>query len=126
MKPRTCLYWLPTLIWLGVIFYFSSRPTAQASTFALGDFLLKKTAHFVEYFILAWLFFGSLRQTTKLRLFHLLLLTLAFTVLYAASDEFHQSFVAGRGPALRDVFIDAFGSATACKLLVRRLNKTIG
>ena len=35
-----------------------------------------------------------------------------FTVLYAASDEWHQSFVPGRHPQLTDVLIDACGAAT--------------
>ena len=31
-------------------------------------------------------------------------------ILYAASDEFHQSFVAGRGATLMDVGIDSIGA----------------
>lgn len=33
-------------------------------------------------------------------------------VLYAASDEFHQSFVPGRGPSIVDVGIDSLGVLT--------------
>ena len=29
-----------------------------------------------------------------------------FVFLYACSDEFHQSFIPGRGPAFKDVMID--------------------
>ncbi|MNL79991.1 VanZ like family protein [compost metagenome] len=32
---------------------------------------------------------------------------------YAATDEWHQAFVPGRGPALTDVGIDSLGAATA-------------
>jgi len=32
-------------------------------------------------------------------------------VLFAVSDEFHQQFVPGRGPQVRDVFIDSSGAA---------------
>ncbi len=39
--------------------------------------------------------------------------SLAFVFLYACSDEFHQSFVPGRGPAFRDVLIDTSGGAFA-------------
>ena len=35
------------------------------------------------------------------------------TVIYAISDEWHQSFVAGRHPQATDVLIDACGAATA-------------
>jgi hypothetical protein len=37
----------------------------------------------------------------------------ALTLLYAASDEFHQGFVAGRHPSATDVAIDATGSLIA-------------
>ena len=37
----------------------------------------------------------------------------ALTVLYAASDEFHQGFVAGRHPSAVDVGIDATGALIA-------------
>ncbi len=33
-------------------------------------------------------------------------------VLYAASDEFHQSFVPGRGPSIVDIGIDSLGVLT--------------
>ena len=39
-------------------------------------------------------------------------------VLYAALDELHQKFVAGRGPALTDVFIDSLGALTGIVLSV--------
>ena len=38
-------------------------------------------------------------------------LTLLICAAYAGSDEFHQSFVAGRGPSLQDVCIDSLGAA---------------
>ena len=36
-------------------------------------------------------------------------LSLAVCVLYAALDEWHQSFVPGRGPGIKDVMIDSSG-----------------
>lgn len=37
-------------------------------------------------------------------------LALGLCILYAASDEFHQSFVPGRGPRVMDIGIDTLGS----------------
>ena len=39
------------------------------------------------------------------------------TVLYAASDELHQGFVAGRHPSAVDVAIDASGALLALVIL---------
>ena len=46
------------------------------------------------------------------------LLALAFCTVFAGTDEFHQSFVGGRGPSLFDVFIDSAGAAAGCALLL--------
>jgi VanZ family protein len=49
----------------------------------------------------------------------LFLVVMGVTVAYAASDEYHQSFVPGRHPGLSDVLIDGLGAATALILMVR-------
>jgi VanZ family protein len=93
--------WLPVLVWAVVIFAFSSVPDLGTG---LGgwDLVLRKLAHVAEYAILGAL----LVRATDSR-------SLAFTlaVLYAASDEFHQTFVQGRVGAVHDVAIDAAGAA---------------
>lgn len=40
-------------------------------------------------------------------------LSVLISFLYAVSDEYHQSFVPGRGPAFRDVLIDTIGASFA-------------
>ena len=40
--------------------------------------------------------------------------------LYACSDEFHQAFVPGRGPAFRDVLVDTSGGLTALLIIYIR------
>ena len=37
--------------------------------------------------------------------------------LYACSDEFHQSFVPGRGPAFKDVMIDSTGALVGLTII---------
>jgi VanZ family protein len=93
--------WLPVLVWAAVIFTFSSIPDLGTG---LGgwDLVLRKLAHAAEYAILGALL---VRATGSRRL--------AFTVavVYAASDELHQTFVEGRVGAVHDVAIDAAGAA---------------
>ncbi len=43
-------------------------------------------------------------------------MSLAAAVLFAVTDEIHQSFVPGREATVRDVVIDAFGSGAAIAL----------
>lgn len=105
-------FWLAPFIWFGIIFFFSSLPTVETSTFYFWDFVFKKSAHFIEYFILSTLIYRALinyDMDAKKSMF----VAVFVSVLYAMTDEYHQSFVPGRGPAVRDVFIDTFGAVTA-------------
>lgn len=114
-KHRTLeqlMFWLPTLIWMTVIFSFSAQPALHVSPVSWQDFVLKKTAHFTEYFILALLFDHSLRHTTRFSQRNRLIFTIIFVVLYASSDELHQLFIATRDGRVRDVVIDILGGCT--------------
>lgn len=71
--------------------------------------LIRKTAHFTEYFVLAITVAFPL-YVYKIRGIFLPLTGGVFCVLFAFLDEYHQSFVAGRGPSLRDVGIDSLGA----------------
>ncbi len=116
MKPLPRVYyWLPTLFWMVVIFGFSSRPPLHVSPVAWQDFLIKKCAHVTEYFILGCLLYFSLHRTTNLTKKSIIILLIAIGLIYASSDEFHQTFVSGRDGRVRDILIDSmgiFGSAT--------------
>lgn len=80
--------------------------------------VIRKTAHFTEYGILAILVQSFLLTFSqiKYRIFkgiHACLIyvsLLLFCAVCASLDEYHQSFVAGRGPAVRDVIIDTCGA----------------
>lgn len=74
------------------------------------SYLVRKAGHFTEYLILAILFlrYRKEREPSEKSAFCALL----FVFLYAASDEFHQSFIPGRGPAFSDVLIDTAGGLT--------------
>lgn len=121
MTSRKILrYWWPTLVWAGVIFWFSSRPAIPTSDVYWQDFIVKKTAHIVVYFVLATLLYRSLVHTTRLDKLSLVILTLALTVLYAISDETHQSFIPGREPRFRDIMIDSSAAAVSLWLIDKK------
>jgi VanZ family protein len=105
-------YWLPVALWCGLIFTLSSIPHLTTG-WGGWDLLLRKCAHMVEYAILFLLTNRALGGTTAWPSKKCLLTALVFAVAYAASDEFHQSFVPGRGPSVMDVGIDSIGALAA-------------
>ena len=69
---------------------------------------VRKLAHVTEYFLLAVSISFPL-YVYGVRGLWLPLLAGGFCVGFAALDEYHQSFVAGRGPSKKDVGIDSIG-----------------
>lgn len=112
--------WGPSIVWGVLIFTLSSIPTLPKVEIIWWDYFLKKSAHMFEY---AVLFFLLVRALTKKKLkkatSKIFLIAATITLLYAASDEWHQSFVPGRGARLTDVGYDAAGMVISL-LLVRR------
>jgi VanZ family protein len=93
---------------MALIFIFSAQSRLPSPDDPLLNFLLKKSAHFLVYAVLAFLLWRALPRK------HWSYATAwALTALYAISDEYHQSFVALRTPTARDVIIDSIGAATA-------------
>jgi VanZ family protein len=93
--------WLPVVAWAAVIFAFSSIPSLGTGL-GTWDTVLRKGAHLTEYAILGALLLRALGHEVP-----------AFLagVAYAATDELHQHFVAGRHASPIDVAIDAVGVA---------------
>lgn len=112
--------WLPVVAWMGVIFLFSSLPSFPTPFIIWWDMLLKKAAHVIEYAVLMALLYRAFwypNRYYKVKNYrsnladHYRYLRVAalIALLYAMSDEWHQSFTPGRGPTIRDVFIDSGG-----------------
>ncbi len=95
-------YW-KLVFWCIVIFTFSSFPTLPQVGFIWWDFILKKSAHILEYAILFFLTYRAVGQPGNWRTAFL------FGFAFALSDEYHQSFVFGRTTKLTDVGFDTFG-----------------
>lgn len=103
-------FWLPVLVWAIVIYLFSNRTTIKTVDFFLGDFLLKKSAHIIEYGIFSTLWYRALTNFGMDRK-KAMIYSVLVSLLYGASDEFHQSFIYGRTATLRDVIIDTTGAS---------------
>ena len=71
-------------------------------------YYVRKTAHVTEYFVLAFTVAFPL-YVYGIRGLWLVFLAGAFCVSFAGLDEYHQSFVSGRGASVRDVMIDSIG-----------------
>jgi VanZ family protein len=137
LKFRAFLkYWLPALIWMALIFSASSDtnsfehssriivpllrwlfPQMPDDTRYLIVLLVRKCAHLTEYAVFALLLWRALRKPMKNDprpwLWREARLALLIVALYAASDEFHQSFVPTRTALVSDVFVDTAGGAAS-------------
>jgi VanZ family protein len=132
---RKHMKWILVLIWACIIFMFSQQNGETSNNNnrlviyilnALGlnldklfgtwsDFIIRKAAHFTEYFIFYFLIYNALIEDFSKD--KSLIYALIGAFIYAFLDELHQAFVPGRSPAFRDVLIDTSGSAL-CMALV--------
>jgi VanZ family protein len=113
MIVHPALRWLVVVFWMGVIFALSAVPSLASPFEPLHDFILRKFAHVTEYIILTALLFWAL-QVHISRNSNALIIAAVTAILYAFSDEWHQTFVPGREGSLRDVGIDALGIIGVC------------
>jgi VanZ family protein len=110
--PHKCTKFIPVFLWMTLIFYMSSIPDLPSNKVFILDFILKKTAHIIEYTILFLLWFRALGNKNPLH-------ALMFSIGYAFTDEIHQLFVPGRTGRLRDVGIDSIGMIISALLIVK-------
>ena len=96
---------LPVLHWL--------FPWATSRMLHLMHLGIRKTAHVTEFGIFSIMVFRGVRAGRSGWKFNWALTTLVIAVLYAALDEWHQSFVLLRHATPRDAAIDTFGALLA-------------
>ena len=129
-----------TLLLMYIIFRYSAQPAQKSQqlsdgivyyaivlfekiipniTFDTASFIVRKAAHMTEYLLLGFFWSQTVVNFTKLRdhireiktgLLRLFLSSWFVPVLYAISDEIHQSYVPGRSCEIRDMCIDACGA----------------
>lgn len=133
---RKCFLTIVTIAWIIFIFHNSmfSGPQSGAQSqgvldfligiikplkmpFYLSDHLIRKTAHFIEYFVLGdlmtltlWFHVHSFRKSIHLEAFLLLFIPVL--------DEFIQTFQIGRTSSAADILLDFSGAITGMALLI--------
>jgi VanZ family protein len=96
---------------MGLIFFFSSLPSEKIPYYGGLDYIIKKGAHALGYGFLGLSYYYALPRSLS-RLYRWVLAWI-MAILFALSDEYHQSFVQGRNSSLGDVAIDGFGAILA-------------
>lgn len=117
-------FWLPPFLWMGLIFFLSSFHKLQVSSIGWQDFITRKTAHFLEYYILFLLFFRAFKNTSKIPFPRILFLSLILTLLYSITDEFHQTFINGRSGKIFDIGVDFLGATFGAYFVIKLLPKS--
>jgi hypothetical protein len=109
--------WVPVVVMMAAIFAASSQPKESVPHFGLVDVWVKKAGHIVLYGLLAaaWLRGLAWGRPPGRRHFAW---AVALAVVYGVTDEYHQSFVPGRGATAADVVIDAAGALLGAGLWV--------
>ena len=125
--------WWPAIVWAIFIFGFSTGafssdntsriilpvlhwlfPSASPESLALIHHFIRKCGHFTEYFVLSLLILRGIRGGRDEIRFSWIVAAVVLVAIYATVDEFHQSFVPGRGGLeLDDVLLDTLGGAAA-------------
>ena len=71
--------------------------------------IIRKIAHFSIYTLVGFLLMALFSTYEKIKRKYQIYISAIIGILYAISDEIHQSFTPGRGPKITDVFIDSLG-----------------
>lgn len=128
---KRSLFWLLSILLIDiVIFYFSSQTggaSASQSRFVLDVFqiaqslttqkIIRKLAHFSIYALMGicWTNFLHSMNLSRKQCF---VIAIFMCFLFAASDEWHQTFVPGRSGELLDVGLDTLGSMIGTSLMM--------
>ena len=135
-------YWLPVLLWMIFIFVGSTdlmsaehtsrflvpflrwlAPDLSGEAVATIQLLIRKCAHVAEYAILAAFLLRALSKSQE-RLSRATASAFIFAAIYAAFDEFHQSFVPSRTSSPYDVAIDTAGALAGLAIYWQRMRRT--
>ena len=134
--PRLLRDWWPALLWACMIFSFSTDSFSSAHTesilypifhwlipsltpeqFEPLHHLIRKSAHFTEYFVFCVLIFRGVRSGRAGWRWTWALTALSTAAVYACLDEFHQVFVPSRTASPWDSLLDTIGAAAASAVI---------
>ena len=95
MRSSTALRFVPPVALMALIFLLSAQPDLSTGL-GFWDLLLRKLAHACAFGALTLLWLRALGPLTG----RALLWAAAISLLFAISDEYHQTFVSGIGAAV--------------------------
>jgi VanZ family protein len=101
-----------SITWMYLIYFLSSLPSSATGPDTLTFKIISHLLHLVMFGILSILFLFTLKWNNPLsetRPF-VFILSLLLTIIYAITDEYHQSFSPGRFASIKDILIDASGA----------------
>jgi len=116
-SEHTSRFLVPFLLWL--------RPNISMQTVMFIQLLVRKAGHVTEYAILAALLWRVLRHyflLTRMSFWRPATAALVAAMIFATTDEFHQSFFPSRTATAHDVMIDIMGAIVGlliCWIFVR-------
>ncbi len=111
---RFIIYRLPLFLYMGLIFSVSSGPISSPTVQAIPDYFLHIAAYTVFYVLAFWAVHKGFSRRPNHGGYWLPAL---ITVLYGASDEFHQSYVPGRNASILDLMSDSAGAVAGVFLV---------
>jgi len=106
---KLMFYWLPPILWMTLIFLMSSQQRIGVSEEFIVNFMVFKFLHIVEYAFLYFLFLRAFRKYLSKKSKRAFLYAAIATLIFAISDEFHQTFTPTRQGSPIDIGIDAIG-----------------
>lgn len=121
LMMRWLFNWGPAILTMGLIFIASSTSGSDIPDFGVMNPLFMNGGHFVGYALLGAAFLHALNRQGSLGRSRFLTAGV-LVVLYAISDEWHQSFTPDRHPSLTDIFIDTAGGylGISCLYFIRK------
>jgi len=119
VQSKNLKRWLPFFVWVVLIFVGSSIPRLSGDVFGVPPWS-DKVAHFLEYLILAFLFYRGVRGERWRMGFPAWFIVLATGLVIASIDEYHQEYIPGRDANIWDWTADMAGVVTGALIGMRR------
>ena len=133
------IYWLPPILWMAFLFPMTNDsltvestshilepiirwffPGASNATVEIIHIVIRKTGHFIEYSLLAFLLVRAFRRKSKTIQMRWIFDAGCIAVGYAALDEFLQTMTPLRSGSVYDWMIDTSGVVAALWIITAK------
>lgn len=148
---KKIIYFLPSITIMVLIFLASNDPASGEKSdfitkfiFKILDeilntqhtysqemglsFFIRKMAHITEYALLSLSIYFGLSKNYNINNEKNIIMSSLFSIFYAITDEYHQTFIVGRVGTYEDVLIDSIGiliiSLALNKIILKKKKKS--